>query len=106
MRRIPARSCRSLSLIDDAFKNQTKNAIAFLVGLKYDQFAKMESEEQEAITTQARRFAKAMGAPLVYISAFDSINVNNLFKILVSKAFGIRCTLKMVSRTGLPILEY
>jgi GTP-binding protein of the ras superfamily involved in termination of M-phase len=40
-------------------------AIPVLIGTKYDQFASFPREEQEEITKQAKRFSKAMHAPLV-----------------------------------------
>ncbi|KAJ0389538.1 hypothetical protein P43SY_010338 [Pythium insidiosum] len=43
-----------------------KNAFPFLIGMKYDQFANFSIEEQEDITKQARKFAKAMKAPLIF----------------------------------------
>lgn len=42
-----------------------KTAIPVLIGTKYDQFASFPREEQEEITRQAKRFSKAMHAPLV-----------------------------------------
>lgn len=42
-----------------------KTAIPVLIGTKYDQFALFSRDEQEEITKQAKRFAKAMKAPLV-----------------------------------------
>lgn len=42
-----------------------KTAIPVLIGTKYDQFASFPGEEQEEITRQAKRFSKAMHAPLV-----------------------------------------
>ncbi|UOH84943.1 septum-promoting GTP-binding protein 1 [Cryptococcus neoformans] len=41
-----------------------KTAIPVLIGTKYDQFASFPREEQEEITRQAKRFSKAMHAPL------------------------------------------
>lgn len=42
-----------------------KTAIPVLIGTKYDQFASFPRGEQEEITRQAKRFSKAMHAPLV-----------------------------------------
>ena len=46
------------------------------MGTKYDTFASFPKQEQEEITMQARRFAKAMKAPLIFCSTSHSINVN------------------------------
>jgi GTP-binding protein of the ras superfamily involved in termination of M-phase len=42
-----------------------QTAIPVLIGTKYDTFAGFPREEQEEITKQAKRFSKAMHAPLV-----------------------------------------
>lgn len=47
----------------DGADDQT--AIPLLVGTKYDQFVLLPREEQEEITRQAKRFARAMRASLV-----------------------------------------
>lgn len=73
-----------------------KTAIPFLVGTKYDHFVNFPREEQEEISTQviqlgfesclptdqphlqARRFAKAMRASLIFSSTSHSINVQKV----------------------------
>ena len=52
-----------------------KTAIPFLVGTKYDHFVSFPREDQEEISTQAKRFAKAMRASLIFSSTSHSINV-------------------------------
>lgn len=94
----------------------SQTAIPFLVGTKYDHFATFPKEEQEEITkqvsvparqqkfrpqdyltqrlpfpfshvrTQARRFARAMKAPLIFCSTSHSINVQKIFKVRFSSA--------------------
>jgi GTP-binding protein of the ras superfamily involved in termination of M-phase len=81
-------------------------AIPFLIGTKYDHFATFPREEQEEITKQARRFAKAMKAPLIFCSTSHSINVQKIFKIVLAKAFDLRCTIPCIEEIGAPILEY
>ena len=74
-----------------------KTAIPFLVGTKYDHFVNFPREEQEEISTQvsevasesssttdgkraqARRFAKAMRASLIFSSTSHSINVQKVY---------------------------
>lgn len=78
---------------------------SFQVGTKYDQFVTFSKEEQEEITRQvsrlqnapvyrvrstslslqSRRFARAMKAPLIFCSTSHSINVQKIFKIVLSK---------------------
>ena len=70
-----------------------KTAIPFLIGTKYDQFVTFPREDQEEIsnqvssphpcfrfqlTQQARRFAKAMRASLIFSSTSHSINVQKV----------------------------
>ena len=89
-----------------------KTAIPFLVGTKYDHFINFPREEQEEISTQvsaspkavkilltyiqARRFAKAMRASLIFSSTSHSINVQkvrpplkikSLLKLILSPDF-------------------
>ncbi|KAI9709589.1 MAG: septum-promoting GTP-binding protein 1 [Bogoriella megaspora] len=83
-----------------------KTAIPFLVGTKYDHFVNFPREEQEEISTQARRFAKAMKASLIFSSTSHSINVQKIFKIVLSKAFDLRCTIPEIENIGEPLLLY
>jgi len=83
-----------------------KTAIPFLIGTKYDQFAQLSQDEQEEITNQARKYAKAMKASLVFCSTSHSINVQKLFKIVLSKVFNLKCTIARIEDIGAPILEY
>ncbi|KAK5167610.1 Ras GTPase tem1 [Saxophila tyrrhenica] len=83
-----------------------KTAIPFLVGTKYDHFVNFPREEQEEISLQAKRFAKAMKAPLIFSSTSHSINVQKIFKIVLSKAFDLRCTIPEIEHVGEPLLLY
>lgn len=83
-----------------------KTAIPFLVGTKYDMFVNLAEEDQEEITKQAKRFAKAMKASLIFCSTSHSINVQKIFKIVLSKAFDLKLTLPEITMTGEPLLIY
>ncbi|CEA17183.1 septum-promoting GTP-binding protein 1 [Blumeria hordei DH14] len=83
-----------------------KTAIPFLVGTKYDHFVNFPREDQEEISTQARRFAKAMRASLIFSSTSHSINVQKIFKIVLSKAFDLKCTIPEIENVGEPLLLY
>ncbi|KAL8280585.1 hypothetical protein RQP46_006908 [Phenoliferia psychrophenolica] len=83
-----------------------KTAIPFLVGTKYDHFSTFSQDEQEEITRQARRFSRAMKAPLIFCSTSHSINVQKIFKIVLSKAFDLKCTIPEVTEVGSPLLIY
>jgi Gtp-binding protein of the ras superfamily involved in termination of M-phase len=83
-----------------------QTAIPFLVGTKYDIFYTYERAEQEDIVKQARRFAHAMKAPLIFCSSSYGINVQKLFKVVFSKVFDVKCTVPGKSDIGEPIIEY
>ncbi|ROW02789.1 hypothetical protein VSDG_01782 [Cytospora chrysosperma] len=83
-----------------------KTAIPILVGTKYDHFVNFPREDQEEISTQARRFAKAMRAALIFSSTSHSINVQKIFKIVLSKAFDLKCTIPEIENVGEPLLLY
>ncbi|KAL2025004.1 hypothetical protein VTK56DRAFT_6 [Thermocarpiscus australiensis] len=83
-----------------------KTAIPVLVGTKYDHFVNLSREEQEEISNQARRFAKAMRASLIFSSTSHSINVQKIFKIVLSKAFDLKCTIPEITNVGEPLLIY
>lgn len=69
-----------------------KTAIPFLVGTKYDHFVNFPREEQEEISTQAKRFAKAMKASLIFSSTSHSINVQKV-GLFFSFLFLLLCSL-------------
>ncbi|KAG7130490.1 Septum-promoting GTP-binding protein 1 like [Verticillium longisporum] len=77
-----------------------KTAIPILVGTKYDHFVNFPREDQEEISNQARRFAKAMRAALIFSSTSHSINVQKIFKIVLSKAFDLKCTIPEIENSG------
>jgi GTP-binding protein of the ras superfamily involved in termination of M-phase len=83
-----------------------KKAIVLLVGCKFDLFLDLESEDQEEITSLARRFARAMKASLIFTSSSHSINVQKVFKILFGSVFAIDCKIERVTVVGEPIIEY
>ncbi|KAF9479510.1 small monomeric GTPase [Pholiota conissans] len=81
-------------------------AIPFLIGTKFDQFATFPRDEQEEITKQAKRFARAMHASLIFCSTSASINVQKIFKIVLAKAFDLKCVIPEIEGVGEPILIY
>lgn len=83
-----------------------KNAHVILIGNKYDIFTTLSLQEQEEITTLAKKYAKAMRASLIFSSSPYSINVQKIFKIALAKIFDLKCTLKEVDSVGEPILLF
>ncbi len=83
-----------------------RTAIPFLVGTKYDLFVDLPDEQQEEITRQAKKYARAMNAPLIFTSTCASINIQKIFKIVISKTFDLRLKIPEIVKTGEPILLY
>jgi GTP-binding protein of the ras superfamily involved in termination of M-phase len=83
-----------------------KTAIPFLIGTKFDHFIHFPQEDQEEISVQAKRFAKAMKASLIFSSTSHGINVQKIFKIVLSKAFDLKCTIPEIENIGEPLLLY
>jgi len=81
-----------------------KTAIPFLIGTKFDLFSELKEEQQEEITGQAKKFAKAMKAPLIFCSASHSINVHKIFKVVLSRAFDLKCNVEPLVNAGEPII--
>lgn len=79
-----------------------KTAIPFLIGTKYDHFVNLPIEDQEEITKQARKFARAMRASLIFCSTSHTINIQKIFKIVLSKAFELKCTIPEIVEIGEP----
>lgn len=80
--------------------------IPFLVGTKFDVFASLSVDKQRDTITHARTFAKAMKAPLIFTSASHSINVQKLFKVVLSKRFNLKCNVPKMSNVGEPLIEF
>jgi GTP-binding protein of the ras superfamily involved in termination of M-phase len=83
-----------------------KTATPFLIGTKYDYFSTLKMEEKREMTNQARRFAKAMKAPLLFCSASHAINIHKIFKVVLAKVFDLKCTVAQILEVGDPIIEY
>lgn len=83
-----------------------KQAIPFLVGTKYDSFVNLPADDQADITKQARKYSRAMRAPLVFCSTSHTINIQKIFKIILAKAFELKCTIPEIVEVGEPILEF
>ena len=87
-------------------KSFNKDCHVLLIGTKYDVYITLSPEEKVEIDKLARKFAKAMKAPLIFVSASHSINVQKMFKVIVSKVFGLRCTLQNITEIGEPLLIF
>ncbi|KAJ3820857.1 small GTPase [Lentinula raphanica] len=106
------RQARGFNKVKHLLHNLSNNltplqtAIPFLIGTKFDQFATFPRDEQEEITKQAKRFARAMHASLIFCSTSASINVQKIFKIVLAKAFDLKCVIPEIEGVGEPVLIY
>lgn len=89
-----------------AARKLNKKAIPFLIGTKFDYFATMQLSHKQEMTKQARKFAKAMKASLIFCSSAKSINISKIFKIVLAKAFRLRCNARRIDKIGEPIVEF
>ena len=83
-----------------------KTATPFLIGTKYDYFSSLKAEEKADVTSQARRFARAMKAPLIFCSSSHAINIHKIFKVVLAKVFDLKCSVEQITRVGDPIIEF
>jgi Gtp-binding protein of the ras superfamily involved in termination of M-phase len=60
----------------------------------------------EEVDKSARKYSKAMKAPLIFSSASHSINVQKMFKVVLAKVFELRSTVAEISNLGEPLLIY
>lgn len=100
---------QTLTSIKDWYRQArgfNRTAVPFLVGTKYDLFIELSDEEQEEITRQAKKYAKAMNAPLIFTSTSTSINVKKIFKIIISKIFDLGLKTPEITNVGEPIVLY
>jgi len=99
----------SLSMIRDWYRQARKEnqyAIPFLIGAKFDLFDKKDMKFKEDITTQARKFSRAMKAPLIYCSSSHSINIKKIFQLILANVFHLRPKVAEVKKISEPIVEY
>jgi len=82
------------------------NAPVFLVGTKFDLFAQTDQENLQTMTKLAKKFAKAMKAPLIFVSSKAAINVNKLFKVILGRLLETDVGVEELTAVGEPILMY
>jgi len=100
---------KSLSMVRNWYKHarkQNKYAIPFLIGAKFDLYDKKDMKFKEEITAQARKFAKAMHAPLIFCSSSHSINIKKIFQLILAKIFKLRPRVSESKNFSEPIVEY
>ncbi|CAI9283545.1 unnamed protein product [Lactuca saligna] len=82
-----------------------KTAIPILIGTKFDDFVMLPPDLQWTIVNQARAYAKVMKATLFFSSARHNINVNKIFKYIMSRLFNLPWSLQSNLNQGEPIID-
>jgi GTP-binding protein of the ras superfamily involved in termination of M-phase len=60
----------------------------------------------EEMDKLARKYSKAMKAPLIFSSASHSINVQKIFKIVLARVFDLKSTVQEITSLGEPLLIF
>eukprot|EP00497_Spongosphaera_streptacantha_P005697 TRINITY_DN744_c0_g2_i1.p1 TRINITY_DN744_c0_g2~~TRINITY_DN744_c0_g2_i1.p1 ORF type:complete len:143 (-),score=30.73 TRINITY_DN744_c0_g2_i1:51-479(-) len=100
---------QSLSAVREWYKQArrvNKYAIPFLIGAKYDIFDKKDFGFKSDIGQQAKKFSRAMKAPLIYCSSSHSINIKKIFQLIVAKVFNLKPKVQEEKKETKPIIEY
>merc|ERR1712113_1366943 len=79
---------------------------AILVGTKYDLFEQKDKLFKGEMIKMARGYAENMHSPLIFSSSKTSINVKQVFTIVVGSVFQIKIKSKQKSEDDEAILEY
>ena len=58
--------------------------------MKYELFRNWPDQHKFEIARHARKYSKKMNAPLIYCSTTANINVENIFQLIIDKAFGLK----------------
>lgn len=85
-------------------RTQNKTAVPILVGTKYDLFLEMAKSYQVKVTDRSLKFSNAMNSSLIFTSSSDSINIQKVFKIMITKIFDLNTDINEYRNYGEPIL--
>jgi GTP-binding protein of the ras superfamily involved in termination of M-phase len=101
----------SLTALRDWYKaawDCNKTARVFLVGNKFDKYFELPEAERVVITSKAKKFASAIGAPLVYCAVTSelAINVNKLFQVIIGSVFGLKPKIDIVDDPNKPVMIF
>ena len=83
-----------------------QTCVPILVGTKFDAFYGQEDADKAPIIKKARKYAKSMRAPLVFVSSSHGINVSKLFKLVFFRVLDVPCTISEKTADHEPLLEY
>merc|ERR1719229_1016451 len=92
---------KSLNSVKRWYKDARKINKVFkpvLVGTKYDLFKQKEDSYKAEIAEMARSFSRNMHSPLIFCSAKSSLNVKQVFTIVVGSVFQIKIKSKQKTK--------
>ncbi|GMP54921.1 hypothetical protein CsSME_00019914 [Camellia sinensis var. sinensis] len=97
----------SLLVLSDDIKNQG-NGIRYplLIGTKFNDFVQLPIDVQWTIASQARAYARALNATLLFSRATYNINVNKIFKFITAKLFNLPWAPERNLTIGEPIINF
>ncbi|CAL5391693.1 unnamed protein product [Camellia sinensis] len=96
-------------LLSDDIKNQgngISTAIPVLIGTKFNDFVQLPIDVQWTIASQARAYARALNATLLFSRATYNINVNKIFKFITAKLFNLPWAPERNLTIGEPIINF
>ncbi|XP_028096969.1 septum-promoting GTP-binding protein 1-like isoform X1 [Camellia sinensis] len=76
------------------------------VGTKFDDFVQLPIDVQWTIASQARAYARALNATLIFSSATYNINVNKIFKFITAKLSNLPWAPERNLTIGEPIINF
>ncbi|KAF5940431.1 hypothetical protein HYC85_021598 [Camellia sinensis] len=80
--------------------------IPVLIGTKFDDFVQLPIDVQWTIASQARAYARALNATLIFSSATYNINVNKIFKFITAKLSNLPWAPERNLTIGEPIINF
>ncbi|KAF5950435.1 hypothetical protein HYC85_012428 [Camellia sinensis] len=83
-----------------------QTAIPVLTGTKFNDFVQLPIDVQWTIASQARAYARALNATLLFSRATYNINVNKIFKFITAKLFNLPWAPERNLTIGEPIIDF
>eukprot|EP00388_Colpodella_angusta_P031392 GDKK01022664.1.p1 GENE.GDKK01022664.1~~GDKK01022664.1.p1 ORF type:complete len:222 (-),score=18.75 GDKK01022664.1:72-707(-) len=83
-----------------------RSCVFIIVGTKWELFRELPPAEKTYIVQYAKAFADKIGAPLVFTSSAEKINVTTVFQIIIARRFGLNPMLDKCDDINAPILLF
>ncbi|XP_028060794.1 septum-promoting GTP-binding protein 1-like [Camellia sinensis] len=92
--------------LNKQFFKMPKTTIPVLIGTKFNDFVQLPIDVQWTIASQARAYARALNATLLFSRATYNINVNKIFKFITAKLFNLPWAPERNLTIGEPIINF